>query len=171
MFAVRGFVVIEADKVGHEVLDQNVAAIAAVEAAWPGVVSGGVVDRAALGRIVFDDPDDLERLESITHPVIGEMLLRRLEAADGPVVVEVPLVKILAQGPYLRVAVVADAGLREDRAVARGASRDDVRRRMSHQLSDAQWVAWADHVIDNSQSWDTTVDAVHSLIDEVLDNG
>ena len=39
---------------------------------------------------------------------------------------------------------------------------------MSHQQSDEQWVHWADHVIENSGGWDTTVEVVHKLIDEVL---
>jgi dephospho-CoA kinase len=171
VFAQRGFEVLEADKVGHDVLEHNVGAIAAVAAIWPDAVEGGVVDRAALAGIVFADPGALEKLESITHPVIAETLHRRIEAATGPVVVEIPLMKVLAQGPYLRVAVLADMNIREDRAVARGADRDDVRRRMSHQPVDVQWVAWADRVIENSRDWDTTAQTIHALIDEVLNHG
>lgn len=171
VFAERGFEVVEADTVGHGVLEHNVDAIAAVASLWPDTVEGGVVDRAALARIVFADPAALAKLEAITHPVIGETLQRRIEAATVPVVVEIPLMKVLAQGPYLRVAVVADVGIREDRAVARGADRDDVRARMRHQETDEQWVVWADRVIDNSRDWDRTVTATHTLIDEVLTDG
>ena len=170
-FQERGFEVIEADKVGHAVLRTNSNAVAAVADAWPETVDDGVVDRAALARIVFADPDALATLEAITHPVISQTLMERIEAASGPVLIEVPLMKVLAQGPYLRVAVVADAQTREDRAVARGSQRDDVRRRMGHQPSDAEWTAWADRSIDNSQEWDHTEVRVHALIDEVLDNG
>ncbi|MEN8240022.1 MAG: dephospho-CoA kinase, partial [Actinomycetota bacterium] len=171
VFAERGFEVIEADTVGHDVLEHDAGAIAAVRAAWPDAVQGGVVDRTTLARIVFADPDALAKLESITHPAIGDTLHQRIEAATAPVVVEVPVMKVLAQEPYVRVAVVADAHVREDRAVVRGASRDDVRRRMRHQPVDTLWVAWADRVIDNSGDWDMTAVAVHALIDEVLGDG
>ena len=171
VFAERGFDVIEADKVGHRVLEEDTAAISAVAAHWPSTVVGGVVDRAALAQIVFADPVALASLESITHPAIGDALRRGIEAASGPVVVEIPVMKVLSRGPYLRVAVVADEITRELRAVARGTDRGDVRRRMSHQPSDEEWIAWADHVIDNSHSWDATATSVHSLIDEVLGNG
>jgi dephospho-CoA kinase len=171
VFAERGFEVIEADKVGHDVLRSNADAIAAVAAVWPETVGDGEVDRAVLARIVFADPDALATLESITHPVIGEILLERIEAAVKPVLIEVPLMKVLAQGPYLRVAVVADGQTRENRAVARGTERDDVRRRMGHQPSDAEWTTWAERSIDNSQIWEHTEVDVHALINEVLGNG
>jgi dephospho-CoA kinase len=171
VFAQRGFEVIEADKVGHDVLRTNTNAIAAIEAAWPETVDDGVVNRAALARIVFADPDALATLEAITHPVISETLLEHIETGTDPVLIEVPLMNVLAQAPYLRAAVVADARTREDRAVARGSERDDVRRRMGHQPSDAEWAAWADRSIDNSQEWDRTEVRVHALIDEVLGNG
>jgi len=171
LFAERGFEVIEADKVGHSVLEHDTTAIDAVSTLWPDVVTNGVVDRAALAAIVFSDAAALAELEAITHPVIGETLRRRIESAESPVVVEIPLMRVLADEPYVRVAVVADPATREDRAVARGASRDDTRRRMSHQHSDAQWVEWADHIIDNSGEWGATVAAVQSLIDTVLRDG
>ena len=170
-FSRRGFEVIEADKVGHDVLISDLGAIAAVAAAWPDTVVGGVVDRANLARIVFSDAEALATLESITHPVIGEILRRRIGDAAGPVVVEIPLMKVLSEGPYLRVAVVADVQIREDRAVGRGASREDVRNRMSHQQSDAQWADWADRVVENSGDWDATAESVGALIDEVLGDG
>jgi len=170
-FSRRGFEVIEADTVGHDVLNSDTGAIAAVAVAWPDAVVDGVVDRTILARIVFSDADALAKLESITHPVIGQVLLRRIGDATGPVVVEIPLMKVLSKGPYLRVAVVADVQIREDRAVGRGASREDVRNRMSHQQSDAQWADWADRVIENSGDWDATAQSVGALIDEVLGNG
>jgi dephospho-CoA kinase len=171
VFAQRGFEVIEADKVGHDVLRTNTDVAAAVAAAWPETVDDGEVDRAALARIVFAEPDELATLESITHPVIGKMLLERIETATEPVLIEVPLMKVLTRGPYMRVAVFANAQTREDRAVVRGSDRDDVRRRMDNQPSDAEWTAWADRSIDNSQEWDHTEIGVHALIDEVLGNG
>ena len=171
LFAERSFEVIEADKVGHAVLEKDIGAITAVADLWPDTVTGGIVDRAALAEIVFSDTDALVKLEEITHPAIGQTLNRRIRAATGPVVVEIPLMKVLAQAPYLRVAVVADRRVREDRAVARGADRDDVRRRMSHQPSDEEWVTWADHVIDNGSDWESTSHAVNALIDEVLGDG
>jgi dephospho-CoA kinase len=170
VFLQRGFEVIEADKVGHDVLRTNTDAVAAVAAAWPETVDDGEVDRAALARIVFAEPHALATLESITHPVISELLLERIETATEPVLIEVPLMRVLTEGLHMRLAVVADSQTREDRAVVRGSDRDDVRRRMDHQPSDAEWIAWADRSIDNSQEWDHTEMGVHALIDEVLGN-
>jgi dephospho-CoA kinase len=171
LFADAGCTIIEADAVGRSVLERGTGAVDDVAELWPEVVADGVVDRAALARIVFADAEELARLEAITHPEIGRLINEGIEAANGPVVVEIPVMAILSESPYVRVAVIADASVREDRAVARGGDRADVRRRMSHQPSDAQWVAWADSVIDNSGAWSHTSSAVAALITEVLGNG
>jgi len=168
VFADRGFTVVAADEVGHAVLRDDRAAIAAVADLWPEAVSDGAVDRATLAGIVFADRAALMQLEAITHPAIVARLREEIAAADAPVVVEIPVMKVLAKEPYLRVAVIADAQMREDRAVARGSNRDDVRRRMRLQPSDVQWIVWADRVIDNSGDWDETASIVHDMISEVL---
>ncbi len=168
VFAERGFAVIEADKVGHSVLEHDDRAISAIAALWPEAVTDGVVERSALAGIVFADADQLAHLEAITHPAIGNELHRRIEHASGPVVVEVPVMKVLTEEPYLRVAVVADATIRENRAVVRGGNRDDVRRRMGNQPTDAQWLDWADRVIENTGAWEATAVDIDTLIDEVL---
>jgi dephospho-CoA kinase len=79
----RGAVVIDADSVGHEVLDQPEITRRVVQRFGPGVLrsEGGVkdwlIDRRALGSIVFADPAARRELEAIVHPE----MFRRFEAA------------------------------------------------------------------------------------------
>ena len=75
-FAHLGAAVFDADATVHEVLAPGGSAAERVAAAFPQAVSEGVVDREALGRIVFADAAALERLEAIVHPVV-----RRAERA------------------------------------------------------------------------------------------
>lgn len=164
VFAAHGFEVIVADAVGHSVLQPGGTAVDAVAEAWPTAVHDGIVDRARLARIVFTDPDELARLEAITHPEIGARIEDMLDDAPGPVVVEVPVMSVLADREFVRVAVVADEDLRLARAVARGGDEADVRRRMASQPSDAEWRAWADVVVDNSGPWADTEQAVVDVI-------
>ncbi len=166
-FARRGFVVISADEVGHEVLVDG-SVVAEVADRWPRVVRGGVVDRAALASVVFDDADALAALEAITHPRIVARIRSLVdEHGDGDVVVEAPIPGLLGADPYLRIAVVADPHLRIARAVTRGSSREDVERRMANQVDDAIWRSWADVVIDNSGPWHATELEVDGLIDRI----
>jgi dephospho-CoA kinase len=76
----KGFRVIDVDRVGHEVLEERAAEVAA--AFGPGVRrADGSIDRRALGRIVFADPSALARHEAIVHPAMVERV-RVLAAAE-----------------------------------------------------------------------------------------
>jgi dephospho-CoA kinase len=76
----RGFRVLDVDRIGHEVLEERREEVAA--AFGPGVRrADGSIDRRALGRIVFADPDALARHEAIMHPAMVERV-RALTAAE-----------------------------------------------------------------------------------------
>ncbi len=90
-----GVPVHEADATVHRLLGRGGAALAAVAAEFPGTLNEGVIDRAALGRLVFADPAALARLEAILHPLVAastERFLAHARAARKSVVVlDVPL--------------------------------------------------------------------------------
>jgi len=171
LFAEAGFLVISSDEVGRQVLAPGSDAVVAVESIWPDVVVGGVVDRSALAAHVFEDPSDLSRLERITHPGIEAAIRTQVEVEHGPVVIEVPIISMLSDTPFIRIAVVADEDVRLERAIARGGIEADVRNRMARQSTDDQWRAWARFVIENSGSWETTEVQVGRVIEDVLSGG
>ncbi len=162
-----GFLHIEADRVGADVLGPHTEATRTVAALWPKVVNAGIVDRQALATIVFSSSSDLEQLEQITHPLILEEIERLVAESSNDVVVEVPLRRLSPRGEWTRVAVISDEELRVERAVHRGGDAADVRRRVSVQASDAEWIEWADVVIENNGAWSTTASRVASVIREV----
>lgn len=150
ILARRSAVVIEADRLGHAVLEPDGEAHAAVALRWPQTVARGRIDRAALADIVFADPGELSALEALTHPHIGARIEHlAAEAGDRLVVVELPLMRSIAGNGWHRLVVVAPAAERFARAVARGMAPDDVRRRMSSQPGDESWTSRADTVIVN----------------------
>ena len=68
-----GATVIDADELARRAVDPGTPAHAAIAAEWGDEVvdAGGELDRAALRRIVFSDPDARERLEQIVHPAVA----------------------------------------------------------------------------------------------------
>jgi dephospho-CoA kinase len=68
----RGFLVIDVDKLGHAALTEAKAEVAEVFGP-EALTEGGEVDRRALGRRVFGDPEALARLEGIVHPIAIRM--------------------------------------------------------------------------------------------------
>ncbi|MFV1998807.1 MAG: dephospho-CoA kinase [Acidimicrobiia bacterium] len=171
LFAAAGFLVISSDEVGRQVLAPGSHAVAMVESIWPDVVADSVVDRAALAAHVFEDPAELAHLERITHPAIEVAIQRQVEDTQSPVVIEVPVVSVLSDAAFLRVAVIADESVRLERARARGGDEADIRRRMQRQPTDDQWRSWATHIIENSGSWETTEDQTRRVIDDVMTDG
>ncbi|MDH3472168.1 MAG: dephospho-CoA kinase [Rhodospirillales bacterium] len=70
VFRLLGVPVHDADAAVHRLLGGGGAAVAAVDAAFPGVVRDGAVDRRKLGERVFQDAAALARLEAILHPIV-----------------------------------------------------------------------------------------------------
>ena len=143
----RGVRTIDSDSIGHEVLEPAGPAFDEVSATWPSVVVGGRIDRGALAGIVFEDADELRRLEAITHPhIFGR--IEEEAASDGVVVVEMPVLSGLGEG-WRRMVVDARDEVRLQRAIDRGMGEADARARMARQPTRAEWLAAADLVVPN----------------------
>ena len=140
---------IDADVIGHEVIGPDGPASEAVARRWPAVVESGHIDRRLLGSIVFSDPLQLAELEALTHPHIRAEILRRVDASRARlVVVEVSVPSVL-QASWPVILVDAPVSTRLERLAARGLPEVEARKRMAAQMSRADWLEMADHVIDN----------------------
>ena len=119
----RGFRVLDLDAVYHDLLRDDPGLTDAIEAAFPGTVSAGVLDRKKLGAIVFHDKSQMKRLTAITGPAIWAETQKRLSCGGNIAIDAIGLV----EGGYhklcdLTVAVTAP----EDARVARLITRDGI---------------------------------------------
>jgi dephospho-CoA kinase len=155
VFAALGAEIVSADETGHAVLEPGGEAFAAVTSRWPEVVDDGAIDRRALGRIVFGDRRLLAELESMTHPAIRSRILKVVDRSSAPaVLVELPLAQDLLGDGWRRIVVDAPVALRRERLRRRGMEDDEIEGRMAAQPDREAWLAWADHVVDNSSDLD-----------------
>jgi dephospho-CoA kinase len=87
----------DADAAVHRLMGARGRAVAAVAAAFPGTVTGGIIDRRKLGERVFggSDPAALRRLEAILHPLVREethaWLAMQARRRAPVVVLDIPL--------------------------------------------------------------------------------
>jgi dephospho-CoA kinase len=151
-----GAVVIDADAIAHEVVATGTPGLAALVEAFGREVlrPDGSLDREGLGRRVFADPDELATLNAIVHPLVGERMRERADAAPGDAVVvyDVPLlVENSLASAYDEVVVVdAPVEVAVDRLVRlRGMTEADARARVAAQATREQRRAVATRVIDN----------------------
>ncbi len=169
LLAEHGAVVIDADAIARDVLAPGTPGLAAVAREFgQGLLrTDGSLDRPALGRLVFADAASRQRLEHITHPLIGEQT-QLLMAAAGPDAVsvhDVPLLVEKGMAPHYEAVIVVEAPdeLRLTRLEARGLPRDEAVSRMRAQVTAKQRAAVASHVIDNSGD----EEALRRRVDEV----
>lgn len=95
MFADLGIPVYDADAAVHRIYDVGGSAVAPVEAAFPGVVRDGRVDRQRLSAAIIGKPDAIRRLEAIVHPLVraeqAAFLARCRGGGARMAILEVPL--------------------------------------------------------------------------------
>lgn len=169
----RGAVTIDADRIGHGVLEPGGAAFDSVSERWPQVVTDGRIDRPTLGGIVFADPEALRELEALTHPAIGAEIGRVIEdAGESVVVVEISVPKDLVGAGWLQT-IVADlpTAERRQRLIDRGMNPEDVDRRMAAQPSRDAWRARGRWVVSTSGSRDQVAERVQRLWEQVIKDG
>jgi dephospho-CoA kinase len=120
MFRRLGVPVYDADAAVHRLMARGGAAVARVEAAFPGVTREGAVDRRALGARVFGKPDELRRLERILHPMVAlaqrKFLARAARRRRPLVVLDVPLLFETAGEARTDAIAVVSAPFRLQRA-------------------------------------------------------
>ncbi|WP_290491302.1 dephospho-CoA kinase, partial [Hyphomonas sp. UBA4508] len=95
LFREEGVPVYDADAAVHALYAKGGAAVAPVEAAFPGVMVDGAIDRMALRTHVLDDAEAMRKLEAIVHPLAGDAQKQFRDKAreDGArfVVLDIPL--------------------------------------------------------------------------------
>jgi len=178
LFAEEGARVYDSDAAVHRLYAAGGAAVAPVEAAFPGVTRDGAIDRGALGRRVLDDAKAIRRLEAIVHPLVEAERIAFLEAArrdKAPaVVLDIPLLFEIGGEDLVDAVVVVSAPVEVQRA--RVLSRPGMTQAkfdaiLARQLPDAEKRARADYVIDTSQGIEPARDAVRRILSEVTAPG
>lgn len=163
-FGQWGALVLDADRLGHEVLEEDTVRGALVARWGLGILTAsGQVSRSAVATRVFaappQGPIELAFLEGVTHPRITARMEERLQQARRAgdvrvVVLDAPVLHKAGWDAYcdLLVFVDADDGLRLARARQRGWDERQWRAREAAQPDLAAQRARADVVLDNSGS-------------------
>jgi dephospho-CoA kinase len=163
MLAELGATVINADELGHELLQPNAQTYEEVVAAFDKSIlkPSGEIDRQKLGHLVFADPAALNKLNGIMHPRIYEIVKQKIEehrqAGARVVVLEAALLIEAGWKPLLDqvwVTISPEATITERLRTSRGFSEEQVLERLKAQMPQEQKSKQADVVIDTNCSMD-----------------
>ncbi|HSD09517.1 MAG TPA: dephospho-CoA kinase [Candidatus Binatia bacterium] len=159
ILAELGALLIDADKVGHEVYEPGKPCWDALVGAFSRdiLAADGAIDRKKLGARVFSDPLALKRLNALVQPRIADEINERIRylrtrGVEAPIVVEAAV--LIEAGWQWLVDEIWVITSSHERAVervmaARGLSRQDIERRIGSQISEAERTRDADCVIRN----------------------
>lgn len=154
--AENGALIIDADKVVHEILNVDPEVQQAIADAFgPQVLhDDGRVNRPHLGKIVFNDPEALRKLEHIVHPAVGRHIARLiLESVSKVVMIEA--IKLLegnlrALCRQIWVTTCSRETQMERLRVCRGLDQETAAERIDAQTPQQEKIAQADVVIDTN---------------------
>lgn len=154
-FIANGIAVWDADAEVHTLYRAGGAAVAPIEAAFPGVTGPDGVERPKLAAMLLADPSGFKRLEAIVHPLVhdSELAFLRAEAKKGAAmaVIENPLLLEGASAKKMDVIVVvsAPAEVQRRRVLERpGMTPEKLDQILSRQVPDAEKRKRADFVVD-----------------------
>lgn len=155
------WLVIDCDKVYHELLVNNAEMLKDIQNSFPESFAGGILDRKILAEIVFNNQERLSCLNDITHKYVIDEVRSRVRnfAMNGGKLVAIDAVELISSGLGnmcdLTVAVIADIKTRIFRIMERDCiSEDQAEQRVYAQRSDDYYRKNCDITIDNNSTMD-----------------
>jgi dephospho-CoA kinase len=174
MFAQLGVPVYDADAAVHRLYRQGGAAVAPIEAAFPGTVKNGAVDRAELSKYVTGNPDQTQKLTAIVYPLLAKERAQFLEdTRDADLILfDIPLLfETKGEGAMDAVVVVsAPAHIQRERVLARpGMTEEKFAYLHSRQMPDVEKRAKAHFVVVTDQGLAHAFDQVETIVAALKD--
>ncbi len=171
MFSMLGVPVHDADSTVHKLTGPGGKAVAAIDAAFPGAVKDGAVDRQVLGQAVFEKPAELRKLESILHPLVRQQQNRFLRSAANRrarlVVLDIPLLFETGGDQFCDAVAVVSAPeyLQRIRVLSRpGMTEEKFRSILAQQVPDAEKRRRTDFVIQTALGKRPSLQSIRRLI-------
>lgn len=151
MFVDEGCALWDADAAVHRLYAKGGAAVAPIRKIFPDAIQNDAISRDALRRIVGADPNALQKIEAIVHPLVAADRAEFIETADAEIIVfDIPL--LFETGGDAQMDAVACVSIppeiQEQRVLARGTmTRTDFEKIRAKQMPNAKKCAQSDFVI------------------------
>jgi dephospho-CoA kinase len=172
MLADLGAEVISADDLVHRLLAEDASVRSDIVRKFGGSVldKRGSIDRQALGRIVFENPEQRAVLEAIIHPLVLQTLKREVDAfrrkTCGVLVLEIPL--LIEVGAFDLIDKVLVVTAEQETQICRlekreAMSRDAALARIASQMPLSEKVRYGDWVVDTTGEYCATKEQIYKV--------
>lgn len=155
LVAEQGGLVIDCDKLYHQLLQEDNALLRNIDARFPGVVKDGALQRKRLGNIVFSDKLALQDLNAITHKAVYDAVLSKLAAK--PTLAAIDAIGLFESGLDKLCDVTVAVTAPEDARIARLMQRDQIteeyaKSRIAAQPSGEEFSALCTYTLENDKT-------------------
>jgi len=157
-FHSEGVTVLDADQLAREVIEQNTPGFQSIVDYFGSdiICEDGSIDRAKLRQEIFDDKEKKKAIESITHPLVRDLMAERIAASTSPYsIIMVPLIfETNSMSAYNRILVIdCDTKLQLERATLRdNNSSEQIQKILDSQCSRTERLSIANDVIPNNDT-------------------
>jgi len=167
--------VINADKVSHELLNTNLECHNKIVAIFSDKIlnNKGKIDRKKLGKLAFNNSQNINKLTDIMFPYITNSILQMINLCDNckkyiildaPTLIQSKLYKICDK----IIVILSDKNTRIKRIIARDIlTIEEVNSRIKNQLSDEEYCKYADYIIHNDKDQKYLQACIYNILHQI----
>ena len=180
MFQKLGAKIIDADRIGHEVILPNKPAWRKlIKSFGKGILKEDLtIDRKKLGNLVFNDKKLLKKLNEITHPEIKEIIIKEINKFKDDnclynkiMIIDAPLIYEASMDYLMEKIILVQLNEKEQikrLAVRNIFTREESLKRINSQIPNKEKTEKADYIINNNNSVEKTKEQVIKIWQEII---
>lgn len=168
----KGYIVIDADKIGHEALDDDYVKEKLILAFGNEILDDNKINRQKLGELVFGNSSNLNVLNSIIHPEIRKKILQKIDKNNDKEFIFID-VALLFEAKFddlvdKIIVVYVDKNTQLTRLMKRNSiSEKEALSRIVSQMSPIEKAKLGDYTVNNNLDIINTYEQVDKVLSEL----
>ena len=168
----KGYTIIDADKIGHMALENDEVKKQLVNKFGKSILKDNEVNRVTLGKLVFENNENLKELNNIIHPQIRKNISEQIQVHKNEklVFVDVPLLFEAKFDDLVEKIIVIslDEKIQLERLMNRNSlSKEEALQRIKSQIPVREKEKLGDYVVDNSLTQENTYNQVDRILEKL----
>ena len=168
----KGYTIIDADKIGHMALENDEVKKQLVTKFGKSILKDNEVNRVTLGKLVFENNENLKELNNIIHPQIRKNISEQIQVHKNEklVFVDVPLLFEAKFDDLVEKIIVVslDEKIQLERLMNRNSlSKEEALQRIKSQIPVREKEKLGDYVVDNSFTQENTYNQVDRILEKL----
>ena len=168
----KGYTIIDADKIGHTALEAEEVKKQLVNKFGKSILKDNEVNRVILGKLVFENKENLKVLNNIIHPQIRKDILEQIKVHKDEklVFIDIPLLFEAKFDDLVEKIIVIslDEKTQLERLMNRNSlSKEEALQRIKSQIPVREKEKLGDYVVDNSFTQENTYNQVDRILEKL----